>query len=255
MKKKALFLIIVFLVSISIINIKPLNNIILKDILNYKDANDTGFDDSKFFECLYDVYTKKRNTSYDNVSLTDAQLAALTTTGDYCKDRNITSIQGTRLSKLTGLKTLDLSNTDDTDSNNNNIASINTSVLTALTTLNLNGVGLISYNGNENGANITTLDLSNNKLNKTGYISKDTDSKIVTFSLNNNNLGNPRLATLDLSKDTLLRTVNIKDNNIISSIVLPNTMTGNKAVINIEISGNKVQLYGHFHLMEHSIET
>ena len=239
MKKKALFLIIVFLVSISIINIKPLNNIILKDILNYKDANDTGFDDSKFFECLYDVYTNKRNTSYDNVSLTDAQLAALTTTGDYCKDRNITSIQGTRLSKLTGLKTLDLSNTDDTDSNNNNIASINTSVLTALTTLNLNGVGLISYNGNENGANITILDLSNNKLNKTGYISKDTDSKIVTFSLNNNNLGNPRLATLDLSKDTLLRTVNIKDNNIISSIVLPNTMTGNKAVINIEISGNK----------------
>lgn len=237
MKKKILILFIGILCIFTLFKFEPVvYNTIYKEILHYKDYTVADFSDPEFFKCLYDSFKGATQSDYTNAKLTDANLAAITTTGNFCKDRGITSIEGDALSKLTKLATLNLSNEDEDDTNNNDISSINTSALTALTTLNLNGVGLVSYDANNNGANITTLNLSNNRLNPTGYVGRE-GSKLVTLELSGNSQM-AMLTNLDLTKDTLLRNIKINNNKNITNITFPTSITGTQANVNIEIKDN-----------------
>lgn len=235
-KKLGLFLAFIVICFCVLNNKEEIISIVYKN-LNYTTYTESDFDDINFFHCLYDSYKGSKQTSYDGKVLTKSNLNGISTTKEFCRDRGITSIDGSGLKELTKLVALDLSNTDDDISNNNSISSIDTSNLTALETLNLSGVGLSVYNANNNSKAITTLNLSNNKLGATGYVSRESDSNLSTLTLNNNNGASARLTVLDLTKDTKIKNIIINDNPYISSILFPSEMTHEDG-FNINISNN-----------------
>lgn len=235
MKKIRVVLIVILILFFSgfaLIRFNPRFFHTIYNKINYGAHTEAGFNDENFYNCIVDAYKKTENADH-NVTLSDSVLASITTTGEYCVQKGITDLTG--LEKLTGLVTLNLSNTNPSGENANMISYINTSSNTKLTTLDLSGVGLSSYDANYNSPAITTLNLSNNRINK--YSSSES-SKLKKFVFDNNNVS--FYSSIDLSSESLLENISIKDNLYLNEIILPETLkaTGSTDLI-IEISNNK----------------
>ena len=186
---------------------------------------EAGFNDENFYKCVVDSYNaiSSSKVTYDS-TISAANLAKVTKAS--CQQKGIKDLTG--IEKLTGLTELNLSNTDPNATDANKITSINTSKNVKLNSLYLSGVGLAVYDANENSAAIATLDLSNNKINKISFAE---DSKLINFTFDNNAYS--FFKKLDLSSETLLKVVSIKNNAYLNEIVFPDTVSISELKIDI----------------------
>ena len=255
-------LIICFLLTFLVYNLNNPTRVnkLFASVLNSTPAN-SAFDDENFYELVVDAYNNQTglNEPY-TYSLTDSELASITTISKYIsdEDNSITSLKG--IEKLTGLQTLTIFE--------NNISTVDLSNNLSLTELNLygNNISEIDLSHNQNlitlalaNNNISEIDLSHNinleylflNDNNITELNISNNTNLIGLHLYNNNLseidlshnlnltnlnldGNS-LAELDLSNNQRLTDLSLNDNNIIEL-----DLSDNSNLINISVNSNNL---------------